>query len=122
MSENHTIVLDERQRQAVLLALAHLAVERPGWDYMLTQIALLMDNRLPGDRPQMFEDFKRFHDPRKFHLPADHPPSEETAKYIITNDGASIGCKTCGRVSFNLNDVREKYCGFCHKFHNQASP
>ena len=38
--------LDECQRQMVLMALAHLAVERPGWDYMLSQIALQIDDAL----------------------------------------------------------------------------
>ena len=37
--------LDESQRQAVLMALAHLAVERPGWDVMLEEIAAKMDTR-----------------------------------------------------------------------------
>jgi DNA-binding PadR family transcriptional regulator len=27
----------------------------------------------------------------------------------------SILCKTCGSISLNPNDVREKYCGQCHR-------
>lgn len=62
------VELDESQRQQVLMALAHLAVERPGFDHALTQIALLMDKRIHGpavgggeSEPtgQVFEDFKR---------------------------------------------------------------
>ena len=34
------ISLTEEERQATIMALAHLAVERPGWDYMLESIAL----------------------------------------------------------------------------------
>jgi len=30
----------------------------------------------------------------------------------------SIRCKTCKRRSFNLTDVRERFCGRCHKFHD----
>ncbi|TPE43994.1 hypothetical protein FJM65_11250 [Pontibacter mangrovi] len=28
-----------------------------------------------------------------------------------------IMCLKCGRVSHNLNDVINKYCGHCHVFH-----
>jgi len=28
----------------------------------------------------------------------------------------SITCPRCGKTSYNLNDVRERYCGFCHVF------
>lgn len=58
------IVYEESERQAVLLALAHLAIERPGWDYMLSQIALKMDNEV-GGRPEMFDQFKGFTFPEK---------------------------------------------------------
>lgn len=26
----------------------------------------------------------------------------------------SITCPRCGRTSFNANDIRALYCGFCH--------
>jgi hypothetical protein len=58
MKETHTITLEESQRQAILLAMAHLALARPGWDYMLTEIALGMDNKRPDGKPQMFTEFK----------------------------------------------------------------
>lgn len=32
-------------------------------------------------------------------------------------DGRSIRCLHCGRTSYNPSDVRERYCGFCHRFH-----
>ena len=49
-----TIDITEEQRQATLLALAHLAVERPGWDTMLREIASKMDN---PEQP-MYQGFK----------------------------------------------------------------
>jgi hypothetical protein len=52
--------LDESQRQATLMALAHLAVERPGWKWMLTQIALKMDNSVDGE-PELFTKFFEMH-------------------------------------------------------------
>jgi hypothetical protein len=27
-----------------------------------------------------------------------------------------ITCPTCGRTSFNPEDVKQRYCGFCHEF------
>lgn len=32
------------------------------------------------------------------------------------NNETSITCPTCKRTSYNRNDVRHRYCGFCHKF------
>lgn len=37
--------------------------------------------------------------------------------YTIADDGKSITCHTCGRTSRNLADVRNRYCGWCHVFH-----
>jgi len=56
-----TITIEEEQRQAILLALAHLAVERPGWDYMLSEIARKMDRLMANanDKPELYEQFKR---------------------------------------------------------------
>ena len=38
--------------------------------------------------------------------------------YHIVHDGTAIRCLICGMVSYNNNDVREKYCGNCHQFHD----
>jgi hypothetical protein len=115
-----TITIREDQRQAILLALAHLALERPGWDpCCLTEIALLMDNRLPNGRPEMYEEFKRLHVPGEYYKPEPHPEPETGANYTIDAEGRSIRCHKCGMTSWNLNDVREKYCGHCHKFHEK---
>jgi len=37
--------------------------------------------------------------------------------YTVSEDGTSITCHTCGMTSFNQNDVKNRYCGKCHKFH-----
>jgi hypothetical protein len=34
----------------------------------------------------------------------------------------SFICPRCGRESFNPNDIRERYCGACHQFIDDASP
>lgn len=59
-SVDHTLRIEEGQRQTMLLALAHLAVERPGWDYMLKGIAAKMDN----EGCPMYEEFKQLHSER----------------------------------------------------------
>lgn len=48
------IEIDEGQRQMVLLALAHLSVERPGWNTALREIATKMD-----DNRASYEVFRR---------------------------------------------------------------
>jgi hypothetical protein len=57
MSDHH-ITIDESERQAMLLALAYLAVDRPGWDYMLNELAKKLDNVKDG-RAQMYDEFRK---------------------------------------------------------------
>jgi hypothetical protein len=39
--------------------------------------------------------------------------------WIVTTAGRpSFTCPVCGAVSYNPNDIREQYCGRCHKFVN----
>jgi hypothetical protein len=30
----------------------------------------------------------------------------------------SITCPQCGATSYNLNDIEHRYCGRCHRFHD----
>lgn len=46
--------LDEGQRQLILMAIAHLAVERPGWDFAAGEIADVFQGR------EMFDRFKQY--------------------------------------------------------------
>jgi len=55
-----TIEIAEEDRQLMVMALAHLAVERPGWDDALGRIAERMDN-LVGGRPELYGRFKELH-------------------------------------------------------------
>jgi hypothetical protein len=57
-----TVTLEEEQRQALLLAMAHLSLARPGWDDLLNRIALKMDNVIQvgsTDRAQLYDEFRR---------------------------------------------------------------
>lgn len=62
--------LDESERQIVLLALARLAVERPGWDDALCRIAARVDNPNERGRPAMMDEFIVLHvTPPEIHMP-----------------------------------------------------
>ena len=37
----------------------------------------------------------------------------------LKNSIPSILCCCCGLGSVNPNDIKEKYCGFCHTFHSE---
>lgn len=56
----HVMRLEEGERQMVLMALAHLAVERPGWDDALQRLAMQLDNE-QNNRPQMYDEFRKMH-------------------------------------------------------------
>ena len=38
------------------------------------------------------------------------------------NGGKSITCLGCGRQSSHLKDVEQKYCAYCHVFHEDIWP
>jgi len=38
-------------------------------------------------------------------------------KFEIAEDGKSIKCLACGLTSYHPEDVRNRYCGKCHVFH-----
>ncbi len=44
----------------------------------------------------------------------------KTYEIVASPDGrqAGIKCLDCNMTSWNYNDVREKYCGNCHEFHD----
>jgi hypothetical protein len=44
-------------------------------------------------------------------------PTPQGVSYTISADRKSITCLICGLTSHNPNDVREVYCGKCHRFH-----
>ncbi len=50
-----TMEVDESQRQVVVMALAHLAAVRPGWDPMVQEIAVKLDPQL-----KMYQDFQQY--------------------------------------------------------------
>ncbi len=85
---NHTIVITEEQRQSLLMALAHLAVERPGWHpAFLKRIAELMDN--PEDSDSMYERFRELYhrDVREACLVESHRLLAHYSELLNQHDG-----------------------------------
>jgi hypothetical protein len=41
--------------------------------------------------------------------------------YELLEDGKAIRCLLCGLVSHSAIDVRERYCGFCDRFHEDRA-
>jgi hypothetical protein len=39
-------------------------------------------------------------------------------RYTILDDGTAIKCHFCNLVSHNIDDVRQRYCGSCMRFHD----
>lgn len=81
MTRSHIVSIDESQRQMILLALAHLAVERPGWKYALGETAKSMDEVVQGE-PSLFS---QFYDLRSKQVSDSLPeePNDETFKTAI---------------------------------------
>ncbi len=42
----------------------------------------------------------------------------------VSNGRSYLGikCLLCGLVSYNLNDIRQRYCAACHRFHDDPVP
>jgi len=71
-----TIEIEEEQRQMIVLALAHLAVIRPGWKMALADTALTMDDG------GMFKQFFEIWDQRLRHNLPDDPTTESLKKAL----------------------------------------
>jgi hypothetical protein len=59
--KDHTVLLEESERQMVLLALAKLSLEKPGWLHAIEELGLKMDNRTAQGKPEMLSEFRNIH-------------------------------------------------------------
>jgi ribosomal protein L37E len=48
-------------------------------------------------------------------------PSAKDKQLAMLDKATFIRCKTCGLTSHNPKDADQKYCGRCHRFHDDAS-
>lgn len=55
------VSLYEGQRQMIIIALAELSIDRPGWTNALEEIAMLMDNKDENGYAEMFEKLRQNH-------------------------------------------------------------
>ena len=49
----------------------------------------------------------------------EHGKMWSRADYERNKKALSITCPQCGMTSWNTNDVRVRYCGNCHQFHDE---
>jgi hypothetical protein len=54
-------------------------------------------------------------------LAGSHLADRQTGTGEIIMGEVAIKCRLCGRVSHNPNDVKNRYCGNCHHFHEGPS-
>lgn len=40
--------------------------------------------------------------------------------FKLVDGGRAIQCLNCGTTSHNPTDVVQRYCGFCHRFHDET--
>ena len=52
------------------------------------------------------------------------PQEKETENYSLGFYKGSkfIQCRTCQHRSFNPNDIKNKYCAYCNRFHETGLP
>jgi ribosomal protein L37E len=43
-------------------------------------------------------------------------------RFLNEDTAPSIVCPTCGRRSYNANDIKYRYCGACNLHHSDAPP
>jgi hypothetical protein len=49
--------------------------------------------------------------------------AERSYVLVVRPDGRTgIRCLGCGLTSWNPKDVANRYCGFCHAFHEEPGP
>jgi hypothetical protein len=46
---------------------------------------------------------------------------EARRQILATSPPTTITCPRCHLVSYNPSDIRERYCGFCHRFHTDPT-
>tara|TARA_Y100000310_G_scaffold194428_2_gene194407 strand:+ start:3674 stop:4105 length:432 start_codon:yes stop_codon:yes gene_type:complete len=44
--------------------------------------------------------------------------SQKTYELVEDRGSPGIKCLRCNRTSYHPEDVRQRYCGYCHEFHN----
>ena len=58
-------------------------------------------------------------DPGEVKLPS-YTVLEQGSRYeLVRNDltqAQGLHCLQCGNISYNANDIRFRFCGFCHEF------
>lgn len=46
---------------------------------------------------------------------------EQTCELVIVDGFRGIKCLRCGKTSFHPQDIYQRYCARCNRFHDEAS-
>jgi len=101
-----TITIDESQRQMILLALAHLAVERPGWLYACGETAKTMDH-IEADRPKLFDEFHKLRVARVSDSLPEDPTHESVSKALNARWSTADAIRLEQRMELAVKRVAE---------------
>lgn len=105
--------LEEGERQVVLLALAALSIECPGWDHMLKEIARRIDND-EGGRAKMYDGFRELRKKKESECCTLVCAAPATHAVHWPGAGRKVMCEKCcqralyvaGHMGFNLETER----------------
>jgi len=95
----HTIKLDDGQRQMILKAMAMLSLKYPGWHRALSDIALLMDNERQDGKPEMFYEFRKFNSGP---IQLDWVWSDENQEFVATVPAVNYA----GTGTFDIHAIK----------------
>jgi hypothetical protein len=57
----------------------------------------------------------------RYELVENAPPENAPPGRFWVPPRTGIRCLTCKNVSWNPTDVAQRYCGYCHVFHDDAA-
>lgn len=112
------IEIEEEARQAIILALAELALERPGWDYFLRGVAERFGSSNALD---MFEMMKKIHRHRIICIQDEKEPSTQrsapflldplckAAEEVLLNAGVEALAESLNKLRTVVEQVQTAY-------------
>ena len=89
------VQLDPEERQMILLALAHCAVERPGWEHALEHIACKLDDKICGV-PVLFHRFLYLRKERVRDSLPEEPTAESLNRALAKFDHEDVPVRDSG--------------------------
>jgi len=110
----NTDLLDESDRQAVLLALAELSLTRPGWYNYLATVAGKLRGR------EMFENFRKTSaDSPRLNIPQARPDGVEQIAVPLTHEDLAFLLWLLGYIKSAMDSMDNKHQEYIGKYHDR---